>query len=222
MPLKEMYEILDLHIIAQSGEWKFGNCDITLMRSDFNSSFKLDKAFYLNRAKELGFVGKYRWGVEYATEGKKPDIDGHIEVEVITVVSNKRMSAPASDWTWPDKSKFAHITHFKIIDEHYKPQDTSYLQTPAVEPVEDVAQELLDSLSDMTDEELSILGNAPEVQHLVELLKSQKAEQNIQKQALALCRALPYFDDSISDEVIINCKVFPDYVKAIKDGWRKE
>jgi len=229
MPINiNISERVDRLIVAHSGEWLWDFEEFELYTRCMTQHTRVWKQAYLNRAKELGFIGKYRWGVEYATKGKKPEIDGHIEVEVVIVINGKRMSGSASDWTWPDKSQFAHITHFKIIDERYKPQDTRYLlagvnmqEDKVPNKLENAAQELLDSLSDMTDEELSILGNAPEVQTLIELLKSQEAEKNIQKQALALYRSVNY-NCELQDSVIMFSKRFDDYVKAIKDGWRKE
>jgi hypothetical protein len=180
------------------------------------------KEQFLQRAKELGFVGKYRWGVEYATEGKEPEIDQDVVVQVQAKTFNYWSSGVKNSILWENTRAF------KIVDPVYRPQDTRYLlagvnmqEDKVPNKLENAAQELLDSLSDMSDEELSLLGNAPEVQTLIELLKSQEAEKNIQKQALALYRSVNY-NCELQDSVIMFSKRFDDYVKAIKDGWRKE
>ncbi len=81
------------------------------------------KERFQQRAKELGFVGKYRWGVEYQTDGKKPDLADDVVVE---------MKWPSGDWHSGGSDELYAFHHrsfssFKITDPRYKPQDTSYL-----------------------------------------------------------------------------------------------
>jgi len=68
------------------------------------------------RARELGWINGYKWGVEYPTNGKKPDLPGDIVVEFLHS-GNCRMIEllPLKSWSW-DVS-----TAFRIVDERYKP-----------------------------------------------------------------------------------------------------
>lgn len=75
-----------------------------------------------------GYVNGYRWGVEYPTNGKKPDLADDV---VISFSFNGK-------WKEIPMYNFAliqGIDKFKITDQRYKPADTSYLETPALEPV---------------------------------------------------------------------------------------
>lgn len=78
------------------------------------------KERFQQRAKELGFVGKYRWGVEYPSNGKKPDLENDVVVEI----NNKSGRDYVGYWRW------SSIESFRITDERYKPADTSYLDKP--------------------------------------------------------------------------------------------
>jgi hypothetical protein len=83
------------------------------------------------RARELGYINGYRWGVEYPTNGEQPDLDGDVVVEAESPRFKMGELTPSklSSWNW------AFCTSFRIIDQRYKPADTSYLETPALEPV---------------------------------------------------------------------------------------
>ena len=77
---------------------------------------------FIEQAKRLGYINGYRWGVEYPTNGKRPELAD--DVIVSTKCNDNRGWLPETicfnrDWRWP--------THFKITDLRYKPADTSYL-----------------------------------------------------------------------------------------------
>jgi hypothetical protein len=78
------------------------------------------KEQFTQRAKELGFINGYRWGVEYPTNGKKPDLENDVVVEI----NNKSGRDYVGYWRW------SSIESFRITDERYKPADTSYLDKP--------------------------------------------------------------------------------------------
>jgi hypothetical protein len=91
----------------------------------------ISKEQFQQRAKELGFVGKYRWGIEYATNGKRPDLADDVEI--------KWQAVGVREW-WPKydnttvgeldwNGKYA-VYSFKITDQRYKPADTGYLDKP--------------------------------------------------------------------------------------------
>jgi hypothetical protein len=78
-----------------------------------------------------GYINGYRWGVEYPTNGKRPDLDGDVVVEM-------RHNYGAWHGDGPDALGNFHCKSFcafRITDQRYKPADTSYLETPALEPV---------------------------------------------------------------------------------------
>lgn len=82
---------------------------------------------FTQRAKELGFINGYRWGIEYQTNGKRPDLADDV---VISIKPN--WSEIYIGDTYVRGCNWVGIVHFKITDQRHKPQDTSYLQTPAV------------------------------------------------------------------------------------------
>ena len=70
------------------------------------------------RAKELGYINGYKYGVEYETNGEKPDLPKDVEVEVY--------SAPLREWCKADRVGSWHwfaYSKFRIVDERYKPKE---------------------------------------------------------------------------------------------------
>jgi hypothetical protein len=123
---------LDDAVIELNGVWpsaidymtKFeGKNDWRCARSPENGFYICTRDQFQQRAKELGFVGKYRWGVEYATNGKKPDLADDVQV-TLTLNSFNINHVAAGDANWSGGMKF------KITDQRYKPADTSYLDKP--------------------------------------------------------------------------------------------
>jgi hypothetical protein len=117
---------LDDAVIELSGVWpsmidymtKFeGQNDWRCARSPENGLYICTRDQFQQRAKELGFVGKYRWGVEYPANGKKPDLAD----DVVVCIENGTMRDSVDGWDWP------LIESFRITDQRYKPADTSYL-----------------------------------------------------------------------------------------------
>jgi hypothetical protein len=92
--------------------------------------FLFTKEQFQQRAKQLGFVGKYRWGVEYPTNGKKPDLADDVLVRYWTEERCSSQNTVLSlDWRY-DYNECHPIIKFKITDQRYKPADTSYLDKP--------------------------------------------------------------------------------------------
>ena len=81
---------------------------------------------FQQRAKELGFVNGYRWGVKHKTNGKKPELadDVVVCVESLRFKIDELTPDKLSAWNW------TFCTKFKITDQRYKPADTSYLYKP--------------------------------------------------------------------------------------------
>lgn len=70
---------------------------------------------YLQRAKELGWINGYKWGVEYPTNGKKPDLpdDVKICIQNDTGLSYIQLIGFVAHWCETQK--------FRIVDNRYKP-----------------------------------------------------------------------------------------------------
>jgi len=69
------------------------------------------------RAKELGWINGYKWGVEYQTNGKKPDLPDDVLVEFKSerLIGWNKTSVGYVDWVF--------TTEFRIVDERHKPKD---------------------------------------------------------------------------------------------------
>jgi hypothetical protein len=96
----------------------------TLTHKDYPVWFKRDE--FQQRARELGFISGYRWGVEYQTNGKRPDLADDVVVQA--KINDVWCSGEdcAAMWTW------RFVQSFRITDQRHKPQDTSYLDKPTV------------------------------------------------------------------------------------------
>lgn len=77
------------------------------------------KSKFTQRAKELGWINGYKWGVEYPTNGKKPELPDDVVVVVkfspSDIVWHKDF---VQNWRW----LAGGITSFRIVDERYKPK----------------------------------------------------------------------------------------------------
>lgn len=88
---------------------------------------------FQQRARELGYVNGYRFGVEYPTNGEKPDLSD----DVVINIKNQSYKDEWVDKTcWGRKVKntgpWEGVTAFKITDDRYKPVPTGYLDGSAV------------------------------------------------------------------------------------------
>jgi hypothetical protein len=73
------------------------------------------------RAKELGFINGYRWGVEYKTNGERPELADDVKVCCLSMGDVWYEEDLMTEWN------LGWIAKFKITDPRYKPEDTSYL-----------------------------------------------------------------------------------------------
>jgi hypothetical protein len=91
---------------------------------------------FQQRARELGYINGYRYGVEYRTNGKRPDLPDDCSIQW-------RSKQLDSEWlpedgqstivgvlTWRDGQY--NVDSFKITDQRYKPADTSYLSVSEI------------------------------------------------------------------------------------------
>jgi len=79
---------------------------------------------------ELGYINGYRWGVEYPTNCKKPDLPDTILVDVRSNrMKDWHIKGPqeVGGWQWGDLGSGLFFEFFRIVDQRYKPVDASYL-----------------------------------------------------------------------------------------------
>lgn len=74
-------------------------------------------------SKRLGYINGYLWGVEYPTNGERPDLEDGTLVEA---------RYPSGDWHEDGEDDvfdflWKAFSHFRITDQRHKPADTSYL-----------------------------------------------------------------------------------------------
>ena len=116
---QEIIEKLIDHMII-SNEGKHGGRDHERELCD-GSVISLPKAAFEQRARELGYINGYRWGVEYPTNGKKPDLPEDTSVQVRNDVYAFWTCGQVGGLSWPNVFKF------KITDQRYKPVNLDYL-----------------------------------------------------------------------------------------------
>lgn len=86
-------------------------------------------------AKRIGYINGYRWGVEYPTNGKRPELPNDVFVERKFVEGWSQSPCPMRDFiVWTE------VKPFRITDPRYKPADTSYLNQCKYSGVADVDQ----------------------------------------------------------------------------------
>lgn len=80
-------------------------------------------------AKRLGYINGYRWGVEYPTNGERPDLDDDVLIEYKNTFhgDNWVAKARAGNLVYQNNGGAYPVTSFKITGQRYKPADTSYL-----------------------------------------------------------------------------------------------
>lgn len=82
---------------------------------------------FKHRARELGWCNGYKYGVEYETNGNKPDLPDGVEIEhsVYGNFEEKVKAGLIVNWSRIDK--------FRIVDERYKPVEQSWAGEPSVD-----------------------------------------------------------------------------------------
>ena len=69
---------------------------------------------------------KYEYGVEYETNGEKPDLPDDVKVEVKAVYRNSIDESDGSEWLSQrivELNIWENTTKFRIVDERYKPKE---------------------------------------------------------------------------------------------------
>ena len=120
-------------VIELDGKWPNGALDYIysyLSASCFTSAINIhvipegkivfSKEQFESCAKELGYINGYRWGLEYPTSGKRPELADDVMIQLTLNSFNiNHENVETANWSGSFK--------FKIIDTRYKPADTSYL-----------------------------------------------------------------------------------------------
>ena len=122
-------EFIDRVVHSRKGAWPLNVDSLAFNNNATGESMWIPKEEFQQRARDLGYVNGYRFGIEYPTNGKKPDLPDDVLVTVIGIngMANKEMSA--------DNVDFLFVRTFKITDTRYKPADTSYFdKTEQSEP----------------------------------------------------------------------------------------
>ena len=97
-----------------SGRYIAGICEFTTAkvictRDEFNQ-----------RAKELGYINGYKYGVEYETNGEKPDLPDDVLVQCRALTRHTFGHAHSTN-----NVAWGNVTAFRIVDERYKPKEQS-------------------------------------------------------------------------------------------------
>lgn len=92
------------------------------------------KEEFTNRARELGWINGYKYGVEYETSGKKPDLPDDVHIEWI----NNERDAWVSNCTvgslnWTGNPFCMHVKKFRIIDQRFKPVEVEQVRDEGFE-----------------------------------------------------------------------------------------
>lgn len=144
-PYKERLHLIDAAIDKYKGKWPDDECNFISMSGSSNAAYKKgdilptfggdgdDKEGYWytictrdefnQRAKELGYINSYKYGVEYETNGEKPDLPDDVKIQVFDQGLGwcKSKLGTVKDWFSPRKPKY--YTKFRIVDDRFKPKD---------------------------------------------------------------------------------------------------
>jgi hypothetical protein len=99
-----MYRFESLH------SWECGSSsfDSLFTRKEFNAA-----------AKRLGYINGYKWGVEYPTNGNRPDLPDDVVVRFKESEYGWDLNGAREVWKW----NWVGASGFKITDQRYKPAD---------------------------------------------------------------------------------------------------
>lgn len=168
-PYNERLQMIDDAIIAKRGKWD-SFFDYLLISTEHNKvkgkgaytevstlekakaaypywEFVCSKEEYLQRAKELGWVNGYRWGVIYKNENHGKDLP--VDLEISITLPN--WFGPGSVWLTgcnPTNLQDSPAYYFKITDERYKPRGDLWVELTLSEEATSALKELTDYIAD--------------------------------------------------------------------------
>lgn len=122
-------ELIDKAVEKFSGKWPAFECYHFEYRTDTRGAHcpywftvnecpgSYSREDFEQRARDLGWINGYRWGAEYPTNGKKPDLPDDTEIYIYYASgrSYNPILSRVPDWRLTEK--------FRIVDERYKPKD---------------------------------------------------------------------------------------------------
>jgi hypothetical protein len=111
-------------VLRNHKDYWFENLDMFLYypEGSFDRIYLCTTEEFQQRARELGYVNGYRYGVEYPTNGSKPDLPDDVIIQLSAPMCRGALSVFAGSAMCAAKG-----ATFKITDARYKPEDTSYL-----------------------------------------------------------------------------------------------
>lgn len=117
---KQQQDIMDEFVNRRNGKALGASC--------YNiNGVEFTRAEFEKRARELGWINGYKYGVEYETNGKKPDLPDDVVVD-IRIDNTTYKNSWRSECTYrlpPDKISAIEfdydVTAFRIVDQRYKP-----------------------------------------------------------------------------------------------------
>ncbi len=153
-------ELIDKAVHSLSGVWPSRNAnDDSFCLTAYGLGSLCAQAKFEQRARELGYINGYRWGVEYPTNGKKPDLPDDVLVDVKFAGRRNFHHVGCAVNNWP----FDQTSHFKIVDDKYKPADTSYLEDFATRYAHDKAADINQELEEKFYAELERAKDVSEI-----------------------------------------------------------
>jgi|SRR5690554_725598 len=125
-PYNERLPLIDEAVECHKGVWPFGEDVATTEKFNCGMMFKVPtftRHEFEQRAKELGWINGYKWGVEYETNGEKPNLPDDVEVEWASHAQWVRVDK-VCNLEWGKSDPYCvPITKFRIVDERYKPKE---------------------------------------------------------------------------------------------------
>lgn len=129
-PYNERLPLIDAAIDGWSGEYfpianfvvEFNSTTCAWMAVYYSEKYLFTRNEFNQRAKELGYVNGYKYGVEYETNGEKPDLPDDVLVEYKSRIYGDWSLSGAdmvNSWVWHN------ATAFRICDGRYKPKEPS-------------------------------------------------------------------------------------------------
>lgn len=123
-------EMIDKYVNIWSGKWEPFMHEIDA--PNIGGSIAISKAEFYTRAKELGWINGYKWGVEYPTNGKKPDLPDDLVIEWDAGDGWMRTECFNLAWTIDDGAERT-ITRFRIVEDRFKPKQPESHSKPSVD-----------------------------------------------------------------------------------------
>lgn len=212
---------------------EFEELDFSATDSFSNDFWNLvcSRAEFQQRARELGWINGFKWGVEYPTNGKKPDLPDDVLIEV---------DGEVSEWLPPRRIRvndWQRAKKFRIVDDRYKPvteqpagTKDDWFARGELPPV-GVECEVLNSALDNADWEKCVIHFVGKIACVytsescaercayLDVVKFRPIKSEREKFGLSLWKTINY-NDNMQDDEILRQSRFEDYCKAFDAGFK--